>query len=114
MTPDPIVTNSVKVKTPVSGHSAGAGRMPGQTVEARIAQKPSFTWPGLLGRLYTFHVIEREFAKQLGQAIGLPGFFANEAATGLKSHIFLCDTADAVQHGVRIRQSTRGSKRSCG
>ena len=27
----------------------------------------------------------------------------------LKSHIFLCDTADAVQHGVRIRQSTRGS-----
>jgi CspA family cold shock protein len=30
----------------------------------------------------------------------------------LKSHKILCDTADAVQHGVRIWQSTRGVKRA--
>lgn len=39
MTPDQIVINSVKAKTPVSRHRAGAGRMPDQTVEARIAPK---------------------------------------------------------------------------
>jgi hypothetical protein len=39
VTPDQIVINGVKVKTPVSRHRAGAGRMPDQAVESRIAPK---------------------------------------------------------------------------